>query len=391
MRVLALTNLYPNPYQPNRATFNRNRFRLLNDCAPVRVIAPVSWTDAVRARWRGEPKLPAGEIEFDGLPVSHPIYWFTPRALRRSYGRFFEFSVRGAFERALREFTPDVVFAPWAYPDAWGALRLARRHDLPMVALVHGSDVRMVDKHPGRAGRTGEAIRGADGVIAMSDDLRDRCLGMGARPDAVRTILDGVDLARMTPVDARAARAELGFAAAARHLLFVGNLHPVKGLDVLLKACERLDGDWRLHLVGEGPQRPALERQAKASGLGERVSFHGGAPHSDVPKWMSAADLFVLPSRSEGVPNVLLEAAACGLPYVASNVGGIPEIAALGDSRLVPPEDPEALAEGLRTMLARGRRSDGPRPRDIRESVAEQYEFLQEIVARRRRGPKESR
>ncbi len=125
-------------------------------------------------------------------------------------------------------------------------------------------------------------------------------------------------------------------------------------------------------LVGlqlKGPQRrpepfPFHRRGVGASffaapagrGLEGRVSLLGPRPQQELPDWYRAATVVVLPSRSEGVPNVLLEAAACGRPFVASRVGGIPEIAHLGASRLVPPGDAGALAQGLAAFLA------GPRP-----------------------------
>jgi glycosyltransferase involved in cell wall biosynthesis len=162
-------------------------------------------------------------------------------------------------------------------------------------------------------------------------------------------------------------------------LLFVGNLVPVKGIDVLLAACRRLNGEfgpWQLHLVGGGPLRQPLAREAKELGLESQVVFHGQTPHDELPAWFRAADLLVLPSRSEGVPNVLLEAMACGLPFVASRVGGIPEIAHLGPCRLVTPQRPAELASAITEMLASPVQS-APGPRDRREAVAEIAQFLE--------------
>jgi glycosyltransferase involved in cell wall biosynthesis len=158
----------------------------------------------------------------------------------------------------------------------------------------------------------------------------------------------------------------------------------VKGVDVLLEACRRLSvsiGPWRLHLVGEGSSKSKLERLADKLGIKSRVSFHGAIEHEHLPDWFRAADLLVLASRSEGVPNVLLEAAACGLPFVASNVGGIPEIAGLGSSRLVPPERPAELAHAIADMLEHPGPA-GPGPRDRRDAVAEIAAFLGSFVPR---------
>jgi glycosyltransferase involved in cell wall biosynthesis len=390
MRVLVMTNVYPNPYQPNRATYNRHQLRLLAERHPVRVIAPILWTDERRARRAGGPPLPPGRrVTLDGLTVDHPRYWYTPKVLRGLYGRFFLWSVRKAFRAAAAEFRPDVVFAPWAYPDGWAAVRLARPAGLPAVIQIHGSDVRLVGDYPGRVGGTADALRQADGVVAVSRDLAERAVRLGADPEWTRVVIDGVDRQTFRPGDRAAARARLGFRPGVRHVLFVGALLPVKGLDVLLDACARLPGrsaPWELHLVGEGALRDRLTRQAAGAGLADRVRSHGGKPHADLPDWFRAADLFVLPSRSEGTPNVLLEAAACGTPFVATAVGGVPDIAPLGASRLVPAEDPGRLAEAIAAALESPPAPPPAGPRDRRAAVEDLAEFLAAVVGRSRGG-----
>ena len=385
MNILALTNLYPNPLQPHRAPYNRHQFRMLGELHALRVIAPIAWTDEFAAQG---PALPAGRrVIHDGLTVDHPRYWYTPKVLRGMYGRFFAASVRAVFDRVCREHRPDVVFAPWAYPDGYAAVELARRAGIPVVVQVHGSDIRQLDEFPARRAGTALAVSQAQGVIAVSRDLAEGCCRLGAKRERVRVIIDGVDREVFYPGSQRNARARLGLEADVKHLLFVGNLAPVKGVDILLAACSRLGtslGRWRLHVIGGGPLRAALERQAKSLRLSDAVAFHGPIAHQQLPDWFRAADLFVLPSRSEGVPNVLLESMACGLPFVASDVGGIPEIAHLGESLLVRSERPLELAEAIGQMLdpvdpdaRRERARCWPGPRDRREAVAEIAAFLE--------------
>lgn len=380
MKILALTNLYPNPYQPHRAPYNRHQFRLLAELHKVRVIAPLAWTDEWSARRRSQPPLPADRrVLHDGLTVEHPRYWYTPKLFRGYYGSFFLACVRRTFRRAVSEFRPDVIFAPWAYPDGYAAVELARSAGLPVVVQVHGSDVRQLGQFPARRAGTASAVSRANGVIAVCRDLASGVIDLGAKRERVRVIIDGVDRSTFAPGCRRTAQAALGLNPDVRHLLFVGNLVPVKGIDVLLEACRRLPQGcppWQLHLIGEGPQRASLERQARSLGLDQQVVFHGSVAHEQLPGWFRAADLFVLASRSEGVPNVLLEAMACGLPFVASHVGGIPEIADLGASRLVPPEQPDALANAMTQMLSEPARP-AIGPRDRREAVAEIAEFLE--------------
>lgn len=385
MKILALTNLYPSPLQPHRAPFNRHQLRLLAERHRVRVIAPVLWTDEWSARRRSPVALPRGRrVEHDGLTVDHPRYWYTPKILRGLYGRFFLASVAPTFRRVLDEFQPDIVFAPWAYPDGYAAVRLAHEAGLPAVIKLHGSDIRTLDQYAGRVSGTVHAVRQADGIIAVSRDLAQRAIALGAHADRVRAIIDGVDREVFSPGDRAAARRKLGLTDDVRHLLFVGNLVPVKGVDVLLDACRRLGpaaDAWQLHLIGDGPLRPALERLAARLGIAERTLFHGPVSHSELGDWYRAADLLVLASRSEGTPNVLLEAAACELPFVASEVGGIPDIAEFAASRLVPPEQPEELAAAIVEMLNRPP-PPGSGPRDRSETVADIAEFLEQCAAR---------
>jgi glycosyltransferase involved in cell wall biosynthesis len=293
--------------------------------------------------------------------------------------------VKRAFRKVVAEFRPEIVLAPWAYPDGWAAVRLACGVGLPVVIKVHGSDVRLLGDHSGRHEGTAEALRRADGVVAVSQDLSDRAAELGADPEWIRVLIDGVDRGHFCPGDRAAAQRRLGLRAEARHLLFVGNLHPVKGLDVLVEACTRLParlGPWELHLVGAGSMGEQLIQQVARTGLGERIRFHGSKRHEDLPDWFRAADLFLLPSRSEGTPNVLLEAASCGTPFVASAVGGIPAIAHLGRSLLVAPENAQLLAEAVAEGLEKPPPQPPEGPRDRREAVAELADFLAAVLAR---------
>ena len=363
MRILGLTNLYPSPWFPLRGVFNRQIFRALSRQDESRVIAPISWTDELKVRRSRKdiPHLPR-KATLDGILVEHPRYLFPPKVLRGFYGHCFLQSVKGAFGRVVEEFRPDVVLAAWAYPDGWAAVELAHRFGLPAVVKLHGSDVLMQSKIPACRYRIASCLRNADGVIAVSRDLETKAIALGADPSRVRTVYDGVDPTIFHPGDRGEARRRLGLPAGQRIILFVGNLVAVKGIDVLLDACKRL-GDrgeqFHCYLVGQGVLRTELERRATELGLGSRVTFIGPVQHAELANWYRAANVFVLPSRSEGVPCVLLEAAACRTPFVASRVGGIPEVAQWGAARLTPSEDPVALAEAITATLGQAEASAG--------------------------------
>jgi glycosyltransferase involved in cell wall biosynthesis len=387
MRILAVTNIFPSPFLPFKAPFNRHQFRVLGERNAVSVIAPVAWTDEWRARRKGAPALPRDRrVELDGLVVEHPRFYFPPKILQGTYGRWFQASVGPTFRRHVAEFRPDLIFATWAYPDGWAAVRLARRAGLPVVIQVHGSDVLVLARHPKRRRLTFDALRAADGVIAVSSDLARRAIEEGVPPDRVRVVYGGIDADVFHPGSKVDARRRLGLDREPDPLLlFVGNLLPVKGLDVLIDACAALAREgvrFRCHLIGQGPLAKPLAVQIARHGLTDRVKLLGPKPQTELPDWYRAADLFVLPSRSEGVPNVLREAAACGLRCVATRVGGIPEVSSCGDIRLVPAEDPAALAGALRTGLAE---RDRPVPvsaaRTQAQAIGDLEEFLERVVA----------
>jgi glycosyltransferase involved in cell wall biosynthesis len=382
MRILAITNLYPNPWQPNRATFNRHQFRILNEKHSVRVIAPIAWTEERKARRQSGSLLGADRrVTLDGITVDHPRYWFPPKIGRRWYGHFFEHSVKRTFQAAVREFKPDLVFAPWAYPDWWAAVRLGHAAGVPVVLQCHGSDILLVDQFPSRRKRTVDAVTGADGVVAVSHNLAQRLERLGVKADRLRVIHDGVDLDVFSPGSKEESRRKIGWQGDRPIGIFVGNLVPVKAVDVLLRAWAELNSHGAapdLVVLGEGPLRTELEARAKRLGLGQRVTFRGSVPHAELPLWYRSADVLVLPSLSEGVPNVLLEASACGTPWIATRVGGISEIAHLGTSTLVEPNSPRALAQAIRMRLASATEAEVI-PQKARETaVAELIEFLDE-------------
>jgi glycosyltransferase involved in cell wall biosynthesis len=357
MRLLALTNLYPNPLQPHRAPFNRQQFRALASEHQVQVIAPIAWTSEWAAR-RGQPGgtlSPDRTRVVDGMVVHHPRYVFTPKALRGLYGRFYLESVRACFERAVNSFRPNVVLGCWAYPDGWAAVRLARDAGLPVAIKIHGSDVLVAGARSDRRTATVAALTEADAVIAVSGQLADRARALGAAPSRVHIVHNGVDDRLFNPGCREPARRSLGIEPAEPLILFVGNLVPVKGVDILIDSMaslRRTNIRVRCAIVGDGPLRRRLQDQAARLGLAECMRFVGVRPLEELPAWYRSADLVVLPSRSEGIPNVLLEAAACGTRFIASDVGGIPEIA--HPSALVPAGDAGSLAGRIRAALAPG-------------------------------------
>jgi glycosyltransferase involved in cell wall biosynthesis len=313
-----------------------------------------------------------------------PTYFYTPKVLRGLYGSFLWYSVRGTVQRLIEAFRPEVVIGYWSHPDGEVAVRAARMSGVPAVVMVGGSDVLLLTRDPRRRLRVVAALEAADAVLAVGADIKRRIGDLGIPLDKVHVFSRGVDGGVFSPGDRADARARLGIPQV-RMLLWVGRMVPVKGLDVLLEACLRLKSrnlSFRLYLVGDGPLQERLEARVKANGLQEQVCFAGPVPHEQLADWYRAADLTVLPSRSEGVPNVLLESLACGTPFVASRVGGVAELAVNPELDLVPPEDPDALAAAIVRSLLSVRETEGAPTRhfDWADSVASLEAVLRSVV-----------
>ena len=192
-------------------------------------------------------------------------------------------------------------------------------------------------------------------TICVSPAVADMYRALGYRDDQLAVVPNGVDVGRFTNAPA-ADLSEFGIPAGARVVLFVGRLHPQKGLPDLLAAFQQVlpdiesDDDVHLLLVGDGPDREPVLSDINRRGLSERVHLAGWQPHVD--SILRAADLFVLSSLWEGMPNVLLEAMAAGRPCVATNVEGVAELVIDGRTGLlVEPGDPQAMSMQIKRLL----------------------------------------
>jgi glycosyltransferase involved in cell wall biosynthesis len=235
--------------------------------------------------------------------------------------------------------------------------------------------------------------RSVAAVVAISEEVRRRLLDAGVRSERVAVIRSGVEPPAGLPGAAgrAAARARLGVDGELV-IGIVAALERRKGHDVLLRALATLDGAprWRCLVCGGGSQHEALQRLAADLGIAARVRFMGEQPQ--VADVLAALDVFVMPSRHEGLGVAVLEAMAMSLPVIASAVGGIPEAVKPRETGLlVPPDDPAALAAALNELLLdvekAKRMGVAGRERVLAEfsmeEMASRYERLYDDVSRR--------
>lgn len=249
--------------------------------------------------------------------------------------------------RLVRDWQPDIVQGQAISCGLLAAIA-GRLAGIPTLTYVQGQDVYQASGLQLRS-EIRWACRWATRVAAVTRHLVDRLAEVGACSDAL-VLPHGFNL-----VEVAASRVEMRarwqVPETARVVLCVGRLELIKGQDVLLHAWPRVLSelpDAVLCLVGDGSEREALQALAGELEITDSLRFLGHQPSGEVAACMQAADLLVLPSRSEAFGIVLLEAMACCLPVVASRVGGVPEVLPKGsDAWMVPPEDREALALGI--------------------------------------------
>ncbi len=372
MQILTFTTLYPSAARPQHGIFVETRLRKLVESGRItaRVVAPCPWFPFVSTRF-GEygamARVPHREVRH-GIEIEHPRYPLPPK-IGMSMAPLALFAA--ALPALRREITEgrdfELIDAHYFYPDGVAAVMLGRALDRPVVVTARGSDVNLIADYalPRRWIRW--AAGRADGLIAVSTGLRDRLTALGTRPERINVLRNGVDLALFRPGDRAAARRALGFTRPT--LLAVGNLVALKRHRLMVEALRMLP-EADLVIVGDGPERAAIEASAQARGVADRVRLLGRLAQDQLPQIYGAADLLLLVSTHEGWPNVLLESMACGTAVLASEIAGIADIVAAPEAgRIVGDVTPQRLAIAIRDGLA------APPARAATRAYAEQFDW----------------
>jgi len=300
----------------------------------------------------GEASL-AGIAEEEGATMR-----FLP-AMRQSVSPLHDSRALAGLIRVARAFRPDVVHTHTAKAGFLG--RQAALAVRPRPVVVHTYHGHVLEGYFGPAkarlylGLERAMARVSDRLIGVSQATVDDLVRLGVAPrEKFRVLPLGLDLDRLAAPDPELrdeARRELGLGEDELLLAFVGRFAPIKRLDLLLEAFARARGTeprLRLAVVGDGGERAGLERRAGELGVAADVRFLGY--RRDLRPVFAAADLAVLSSDNEGTPVSLIEAAAAGLPAVATDVGGVSEVVNEDTGILVPPNDPQALSDAIQTM-----------------------------------------
>ena len=340
----------------------QRRLQHLAGLAPVRVVAPLAviqygrpagskWCPSRRAcaaaRWDGE------------IPVIHPR-WIYPPWSGSLLGFWLFLQLLYPIVRLRRTFRFDVLDTHFGHPEGVAGCLLALVFRVPFTMTLRGNE----PKHSRSAlerRSIGWALRRASRVFTVSERLRQYAIGLGAAPENVKTIPNGVDAKLFRPRDAETCRRKYGFAANDRIVLSAGALVERKGHHRVIRALQAIApemGDVQLAIAGgpgpEGEYEEQLRELVSTLGLENRVRFLGPLPADRLAELMCAADVLCLASTNEGWPNVVHEALACGTPVVATDVGAIPEMLDGGRFGMVVPAGSQPkLEQALRAALGR--------------------------------------
>jgi glycosyltransferase involved in cell wall biosynthesis len=348
VRILFVTSWYPTKEFTYGGVFVREHAKAVRASGNEVVVlhVPQQPTPGLRKLWMIEEErdpelsegIPAYHVWHRRLPLrgfSYPLYL---RAASRAY-------------RRIREsgFEPDVIHAH-VYGAGVPAIRIGKREGIPVVVTEQftGFPRRTLDRAEVRKARYVYENAALGLPVSLHLQRSIEAYDIHGRFEVVPNVVDTSLFfsAEHTPKQGEPKR-----------MVFVGNLEPTqhKGFPILLSALVRLGerrSDWRLDVIGEGPERPEYERRVEAAGLSAQVTFHGARPKAAIAEMMRGSDLFVLPSRFDNLPCVIVEALASGLPVVSTTVGGIPEMVYEGAGVLVAPDDAPALADALDRVLS---------------------------------------
>jgi teichuronic acid biosynthesis glycosyltransferase TuaC len=397
-KILTLSTEFPNPREPGKGLFVRARISAVAARADVIVMAPVALPDYANPHndLLASLHIPTRRYE-DGMTVLHPRWAYPPRG-----------GWLNAFFLAARLFWPvarlraregyEVLDAHYAHPEGIAAVTLGRILRLPVIITMRGSELRY-HRQTWKRFWIGWALRRATRVIAVSEQLRQLAVSLGVNPSRTAVIPNGINDDIFYPRNRAIARNAHDVPAHEHLVLCAGDLAELKGHHKVIRSLKALTDAGtpaRLLIAGgvgrSGRYAAALRKQVSDCGLDDRVRFVGEVTQQALAELMSAADVFCLASSSEGWPNVVNEALACGTPVVATDVGAVRHMMPTSDyGCVVPVDDAEALTAALRDALTRewdrSRISEWGRSRSWAHVAEEVLEQVQMAITERATTP----
>lgn len=334
-RLLVFSTLFPSSVQPGAGLFIRERMFRVGKVLPLTVVSPVPWfpLQGLIRLWRPDyrPMPPKHEVQA-GVDVWYPRFFSLPGLFRAWDGFFMALSCLHIMQRLKRDFAYDIIDAHFAYPDGYAATLLGKWLHRPVTITLRGTEVPH-SRDPAKRKRILAALSRASHIFAVANSLKKHVVALGAEGTKIQVVGNGVDTSKFYQEDRAAGRARFGIDAQAKVLITVGGLVERKGFHRVIECLPELLREFPnlVYLIVGGPSKEGdwsehLQAQVAQLGLEEHVRFLGTIAPEELRWPLSAADVFVLATSNEGWANVFLEAMACGLPVVTTDVGGNREV-----------------------------------------------------------------
>lgn len=351
LRVGILTTSFPAFKGHIQSPFIYELAKALRKKVEVKVICPLypqskseeEWEGIKIKRFKDPKKITLG----GGIPSNLKASFFS-KVMQL-------FSFLQSFKHKAKEecYNCNILHAQWILSAFVGALVKNKKQSL--ILTTRGADLNLALKNPFLKQVLKWTLNKCDYIIPNNESHKKLLLAFGIPENKLTLIPNGLDIVKFKPRNKISARKKLGLEINKKFILFVGWLIPRKGCEYLIKSISEIiktDKNIKLLIIGEGLLKQKLKVFVEDLGLNDYIDFKGSISPDMIPFWMNASDIFVLPSLSEGKPNVVGEAMASGLPVIATNVDGTPDFIDNGkDSFLIPPKDVDSLTNKLKLLL----------------------------------------
>ena len=362
---MVISGAYPSSIDPSRGIFVHQRVRALAELPgiDVHVIAPTPWAPPVRAvkKWHDFSRMPDSEV-LDGITIDRPRYPLPPKVGGYFHPQLMAPALLKSARRLQENYCFDLIDAHFVYAAGVAATKVAKTLGVPVCLTGRGEDMLRFPSLPFKGKRIRWALQNADAFVGVSHQIAEAMRTHGAPPERVATIPNGVDVEQFRPKPTEQCRQFLGLPADCQILVTVGDLTELKGFHLIIEALPEIlkTHPNAMYVCIGGPGRHGrdytheIQSRIDRLGVADRVLIAGPQSHDALVDWYNAADLYVLASAREGSPNALLEALACGLPAVATRVGGAPdELEPTGFGYVMHERTPEAAAKSICEALTK--------------------------------------
>ncbi|QJQ33214.1 glycosyltransferase [Sphingomonas lacunae] len=357
LHIVSIATLFPDATRPNFGIFVERSLAALarQPGIALTVIVPLGippWPLSLHRRYAALRRLPHRE-NWHGLEVVRPRFTLLPKVGSRLNATAIARALLPVVRRMQQEGRVDVLDAQFFHPDGPATHQLASALGVPFSIKARGADISLWTQRPDTGPAILAAAQAATGLLAVGEALKKDMVTAGMQAEKIRVHYTGVDATRFHLKDRATARREWNVPESAKLLLTVGALIPRKGQWLVLEAMRDLPYDVQYFMAGAGEDSARLKAMASTLGLSERVRQLGPVPNDQLPSLYAAADLMVLPSASEGLANAWVEAQACGVPLVLSDISPAHEMIDSPDAGSIAAADPFALAKAIIEVLSR--------------------------------------